>query len=214
MNKLNIAIYGDSFADPTWVKTFYKGWPELLSEHYDISNYALSGSGCWWSYDKFLETHQAHDLSIFVVTVPGRIHIEYNDKHLNLNPVTWPVWDGINMGEMYFRYFYSKKREDCFHNFMVRDLISRENVLVVPAFKESIDGHNGWSLCHFSDTETAFYGLKHSGTNEKRKCHLTKENNEMVYLKVLEAIQNKDKILSLAESDFCQPEGPLEKYWY
>jgi hypothetical protein len=212
-SKPTLAIYGDSFADPRWVENDYPAWSELLEENFTVTNFSFTGTGMWWSYDKFIETHEKFDTVVFVVTVPGRIHIECKDAHLNLNPATWPVWSGINMGDMYFRYFYSPKREDCFHKFMVDDILKRNNILVVPAFKESIPGHEGWSLCHLADTELAFYDLKHNGWNEKRKCHMTRENNRMVYNKVLEAVDNGSKILNLQESDFVPPADPLTMYW-
>lgn len=213
MNKSRLAIFGDSFADPNWVKNDYKAWVDLLANDYDVSNYALTGTGMWWSYDKFNSVYGNFDKYLFVVTVPGRIHIEYNDKHLNLNPVTWPVWDGVNMGEMYFRYFYSSKRELCFHNFMVSDLLTKDNVLVVPAFKESVQSYTDWSLCHFSDTELKHYGLVHAGGNENRKCHMSEENNFAVYIKAKQALLTNEKILSLTANDFVKPASPLNRYW-
>ncbi len=214
MNKKpKLAIYGDSFSDPSWVQNDYLSWPEMLEQKYNVKNYSLTGSSMWWSYDKFLETHASYDLAIFVVTVPGRIHVEYNNKHLNLNPSTWPVWDGINIGEMYFRYFYSSKRETAFHNFMVNDILQYQDVLVVPAFLESLPNLNSWSLCHYADLELQFYGLDHPGNNENRKCHLTKENNLMIYNKIINAIDNKDQILKLNPEDFVQPADPMECYW-
>lgn len=212
-NKPTLAIYGDSFGDPKWVENDYFAWPELLEQHYDITNYAFTGTGLWWSYDKFVETHKQYDYSIVVVTVPGRIHIECRDAHLNLNYNTWPVWDGLNVGELYFHYFYSQKREDRFHKFMVDDILTNDNVLVVPAFKESVADYTGWSLCHFSDTELAHYELEHNGWNERRKCHMTKENNEVVYQHVLESLTTGAKILNLQETDFVKPADPVSRYW-
>lgn len=210
--KLKLAIYGDSFSDPTWVSNTYMSWPELLANDYNITNYSQTGTSMWWSYDKFLNTHNKFDLAIFVVTVPGRIHVEYNDKHLNLNPSTWPVWDGINIGEMYFRYFYSSKRETAFHNFMVNDILQYQDVLVIPAFLESLPIQS-WSLCHYADLELQHYGLDHPGNNENRKCHLTKENNLMVYNKISKAIADKDQVLKLNKDDFVVPADPMEYYW-
>lgn len=213
MARPKLAIYGDSFADPTWVKQDYKAWTELLSQDYDISNYAYTGTSMWWSYDKFISTYGKCDKHIFVATVPGRIHIEYNDKHLNLNPTTWPVWSGVNIGEMYFRYFYSSKREGVFHNFMINDILTRDNVLVIPAFKESIPDLEGWSLCHFSDTELRHYGLVHAGANEHRKCHMSEENNKVIYTKVKTAVEAGDKLLKMDAADFVAPSSPLSRYW-
>jgi hypothetical protein len=212
-NKPTVAIFGDSFADPTWVNNDYLSWPELLTEQYDVTNYAMTGTSLWWSYNLFLEHYKKYDKCIFVVTVPGRIHIESTDKHLNLNPNTWPVWDGIPIGELYFRLFYSEKRETCFHKFMVNDILTADNVLVIPAFSESVPELKSWSLCHFADIELYHYGLVHPGSNENRKCHLSIENNQMVYNKITTAIAVGDKILQLSKEDFVVPTKPLEFYW-
>jgi hypothetical protein len=212
-SKPTLAIYGDSFGDPHWVKNDYLSWPELLENDYNITNYASTGTGMWWSYDKFVDTHQKYDQVIFVVTVPGRIYIESLDKHLNLNPSTWPIWRNIALGELYFRLFYSEKRENRFHKFMVDDLLTIDNVLVVPAFKESVDRNSGWSLCHLADTEQAYYNLKNTSRNENRKCHLTEENNKVVYNKIIDSLNLGVKILNLQESDFVTPSDPLTRYW-
>ena len=207
-----IGIYGDSFADPKWVSNSYDAWPELLSKDYKIKNYSLSGTSLWWSYNKFLETCNKIDYAIFVVTVPGRIHIEHNDKHLNLNPVTWPIWDGVSIGEIYFKYFYSNKRETSFHNFMVNDLLEYDKILLIPAFNESIPNYP-MSLCYLADMETDYYGLDHSGPNERRKCHLSKENNKVIYNKITAALEINSKVLTISESDFIVPSDSLEYYW-
>lgn len=210
-----IAIFGDSFADPKWVDpSKYNAWPELLAENYEVTNFSLSGSGMWWSYEKFLNLHKDFDYCIFVVTMPGRIYVESLDRHLNFNPITWPTWYGMNYGEVYFKHFYSQKREECFHNFMLGDILSHDNVLVIPAFIESMPNLATWSLCHLSDKEMEHYGLKHPGANEKRKCHLTKENNQVVYKKIVSAINNRENILTLTESDFVVPNDPMHFYWY
>jgi|TARA_B110000503_G_scaffold15544_2_gene21857 hypothetical protein len=210
--KITIGIYGDSFSDPNWVKNNYKAWPELLETDYTIKNYSLSGTSLWWSYNKFLETCDKIDYAIFVVTIPGRLHIDYQDQHINLNPISWPVWDGVSIGEIYFKYIYSDKRETAFHNFIVSDLLLYDKILIIPAFAESIPNY-AVSLCYYADKETAHYGLKNTGPNENRKCHLTKENNNMVYNKIISAMESKSKILTLSEYDYVVPKDPISQYW-
>lgn len=209
-----IAIFGDSFSDPTWANNDkYLAWPELLENNFSIKNYSLSGSGMWWSYKQWKQHHTQYDYCIFVVTIPGRIHIEPLDRHLNFNPTTWPRWFGINFGEMWFKYFYSEERENTFHNFMLEDILKHANTLLIPAFNESMPGINSISLCHLADLEMYGFGLTHAGTNERRKCHLTKENNTVVYEKIINNIE-KEKVLRLSESDFQLPSGSMSDYWF
>jgi hypothetical protein len=210
-----LVIFGDSFSDPTWAKNdFYKAWPELLADDYEITNKSLSGSSMWWSYKQFKEIQNDYDKCIFVVTIPGRIHIESLDRHLNFNETTWPRWFGINFGEMWFKYFYSQEREECFHNFMLKDIMESPNTLVIPAFVESIPGYDKWTLCHFADMEIYHYGMSHAGNNEKRKCHLTKENNLVIYNRIKSAFSNGDKVLPLCKEDYVVPADPMHKYWF
>jgi hypothetical protein len=208
-----IAIFGDSFSDPTWVKNNYLAWPELLEKDFKVTNFSLSGTGLWWSYRQFKKLHHDFDYCIFSVTMPGRVHIESLDRHLNLNPTTWPVWYGTNFGEMYFQYFYSEEREQCFHDFMVEDIKNTPNTLVIPGFIESMPTHDGWSLCHFADMEMYHYGLQHPGANENRKCHLSMENNKMVYSKILDAIDQSNNVLLLSKEDYVVPADPMSRYW-
>lgn len=214
MNK--IAIFGDSFADPKWARNdFYKAWPELLEQDATVDNFSLSGTGVWWSYKQYKKIHEDYDYNIFVLTIPGRIHIESLDRHLNFNPITWPVWYGTNFGEVYFKYFYSQEREECFHNFILNDLLQTKNTLVIPAFVESMPkGYSDWSLCHLADTEMYHYGMQHPGNNERRKCHLTKENNEVVYNKIKSAIASNESLLKLTNLDFVAPAEPMHRYWF
>lgn len=77
----SIGIYGDSFGtyslsgEPLFrQKGMSHHWSTLLKEQFKckLVNYALSGSSVYYSYKKFLETYQLHDLVIFLVTDPFR----------------------------------------------------------------------------------------------------------------------------------------------
>jgi hypothetical protein len=67
-----VAIYSDSWSDP---KVRYSNdpidniaWPDIISEHYNVTNYARAGTSIYYSYRKFLETHEDFNKIIFVVT--------------------------------------------------------------------------------------------------------------------------------------------------
>lgn len=80
--KINhLGIYGDSFGAPSKSGDFLsqqKGmqyhWSTLLTNEFNckFSNYSKSGSSVYYSYKKFLETYQNHDVIIFLVTSPDR----------------------------------------------------------------------------------------------------------------------------------------------
>lgn len=213
-----LAIFGDSFSDPRWTEnSWYKSWPELLEEEYTVTNFSKSGTSMWWSYKQFKENKDKFDLCIYVVTMPGRIHIESLDRHLNFNETTWPKWFGMNFGELWFKYFYSKEREECFQELMVNELYKCPNTLVVPAFVESIPGSDGdidWTLCHYADMEILHYGMRHAGANERRKCHLSRENNLMVFNKIKTALTTGANSISFKKEDYVVPSDPVHRYWY
>ena len=59
---MKIAIYGDSFADPTWNSNSYKSWPELLAESHDVTNFAEAGGSLWWSYYQLKQINKIDEL--------------------------------------------------------------------------------------------------------------------------------------------------------
>jgi hypothetical protein len=71
---MKLAIYGDSFADPSYADPEIQtaSWPGLLSHDYHLDNYALMGSSLYWSMQEFERTHEAYDRVVFVVTSAGR----------------------------------------------------------------------------------------------------------------------------------------------
>ena len=208
---MKILILGDSFSDPSWASNDYKAWPELLEEHYEITNLSVCGSSLWWSYTQFLKNKDQYDYVIFVVTVPNRIYLEADGLHLNINTNT--SFAHTTLENIYYRFFYSAEKEQFFHNSIVNEIIKSEKVLAIPAFAESIPGHTT-SLCHFSDMEAAFYKKDRPIIDDtKRKCHLGKESNHTIFNKIISAVDNNDKILSLSEKDFVNPAEPITYYW-
>lgn len=78
---MNIAIYGDSYADWSTPYNYYSPelrdrarstWSYLLQEYHSVTNYSLQGSSLYWSLRLFEESHSSHDRVIFVVTNWGR----------------------------------------------------------------------------------------------------------------------------------------------
>jgi hypothetical protein len=209
---MKIAIYGDSFADPTWNSNSYDSWPELLTNDHDITNLAKEGSSLWWSYKKFKDNHNKFDVNIFVATIHSRIYLERLDKHLNINQNSWPVASGVNLGKIYYQEFYSNDRESTFHQFLINDVLSTPNTIYIPAFEECVlDGN--LSLNHLALLEYAHYGIIEYIGKEDRKCHLTKENNWVVYKKILHAISERTNKFLLTQEDFVQPTDVFNYYF-
>jgi hypothetical protein len=210
----NIAIFGDSFSDPSLPVNNYSAWPELLSNNFSITNYSKHGSSLWWAYEQFKQHKDSYDYCIFTITLPGRLFLKSLNQHITFAESGWPMAHGINLGKTWFKYFYDKEREEVFHNFIVDDILKTPNTLVVPAFAESVHAYSGWTLCHLSDLERNHYKRPTISPDEKRKCHLTKENNLVVYNKILSALDNKDLLLTLTEADYVVPKDPAHFYWF
>jgi hypothetical protein len=86
----SIGLYGDSFGTFSLPNGYDTGfnfhWSKILEKslNWNITNYALSGSSVYESYNIFMQTHEKYDHNIFIVTIPGRYHkplkFKNNDK--------------------------------------------------------------------------------------------------------------------------------------
>ena len=70
---MNIAIFGDSFADSSINRDKFTSQTTYLSNDYNIKNFAKAGTSLWWSYEKFIKNYEKFDTIIFVATGYGRI---------------------------------------------------------------------------------------------------------------------------------------------
>ena len=212
---MKIAIYGDSFADPTWNSNSYKSWPELLAESHDVTNFAEAGGSLWWSYYQLKQINKNFDYNIFVGTIYSRIYIEDLNKHLSANSNSWPIVENkVNLGCLYFKHFFSHERDYHLCQLMIKDILTFNNTIYIPAFKESIPEQN-MQLCplnKFSALEEKHFKLK-KYSFDQRKCHLTKENNLVIYNKIIDAISNKSKTLELSEIDYKTPTDNVDLYF-
>jgi hypothetical protein len=208
-----IGIFGDSFSDPTWNQNNYDSWPELLASEYSVSNFSKSGSSLWYSYQKLKKHNTEFDVCIFVATVYGRFYLENLDIHLNINRNTWPVKHNVNLGKLYYEEFFSFDREVSFHNFMIADILNMPNVIFIPAYEECMLGKDCISLNHFANAELHHYGVLNYQGPDDRKCHLSKENNILVYNKILNAIKSKERTIPLSMDEFIVPSDVFNFYF-
>jgi hypothetical protein len=209
---MTVLLIGDSFSDPSWAKNNYKAWPELLAQDFEITNLSAQGTSTWWSFLKYQQHKSDFEKIIFTVTVPNRLYIESLDKHLTAVSSNW--FNGINLEQTYYKYFYSEAQSNFMQHHIVKELLTDTKVLIIPAFKESIPDHDGISLCHIADLESDYYNIPRPILRDnKRKCHLGRENNLMIYKKILQALQNSDKILRLTAEDFVIPTDPKSVYF-
>jgi hypothetical protein len=221
---MKIAIFGDSFADCLWFSKLKiqpqngPGWPELLAEQYDVINFAKGGTSLYYSYDLFCKHHSQFDRVIFVSSAAERfaVHLpESNDVfHIvpgtSLNQRMSELYHYktdlriIQAAEDYISYVLDTEKERIFGKLIIDDICrTRSDVLLLPAFW--IKDNHLIPLGHFSSMEQQYYKLSKDTINlnnltDLRKCHLTDENNQMVYQKIVDSINKKISSISISIS--------------
>ena len=218
-----------------------KAWVELFAENHEVTNFSASGSSLFYSYDLFCKHNKEFDYNIFLVTESNRItinspyerltHININSinfyRNTNLNPEEKKIIDAI---ENYYSIVHNQDYVNTCHRLMVDSLITiNPNTIIIPVFGESLMGSylnsliflSDWELCHITgklnnknyiqwkligDTGWSFVDYK--------KCHLTEENNKILYDKLIECINNKfTGLLNISINDFKQSHKDFEFYF-
>ena len=82
MDKLNIAVFGDSFADRDMnPKYMYpdredESWMKVLEDAgHRVTTFGRGGTSTWFSYENFMDHHKFYDAVIFCYSHHERIHI-------------------------------------------------------------------------------------------------------------------------------------------
>ena len=77
MNKMKIAIYGDSYASFCLDQpNNHRGqsWVDVIKEYHDVENFGRPGSSFFYSYEKYLENFNKFDYNIFIIANPNRFY--------------------------------------------------------------------------------------------------------------------------------------------
>lgn len=204
-------------------------WVEILErEGYEITNFAKFGTAFMFSYENFLKEHKNYDLNIFVLTAPQRTYVKALDG-IKLFGHTWADSEYKRVEQLPF---YPKKdihleilksvktylelwidQEMVTHtqHVLVNNLWNlAPDTIVIPAFSDSM------SQTVINLFYAAKYELKLVNEEEykkfdfgyldcRRKCHLSNENNMILGKKVLDAIVNKQKIVTLHIDELTKP---------
>lgn len=171
---MKIAIFGDSFAvneiengrvtDKKRVKNGFS-YTNELSKKYDVVNFAESGTGLFWSYEKYLEHAQDFDKVIFVASSNDRVLLQHDSKKylpLNWSYTNIPTnkadrqrirdgwkhiynrstvpysWDEARKHvQWYYRYIFNERQSNLMSKLMIQELEEDPNTLVIPAFQTS-----------------------------------------------------------------------------
>jgi hypothetical protein len=238
---MKIAIYGDSYGchkiDNVPGDTIDRGfsWPELLSKDNQVTNFSLGASSLFYSYQHFIKHHQDFDYNIFLVTQLHRLLVPRNyhgEVYKHIVPEKYK--DEMNDDDYRDDAFLENQEHDIiFHNLMV-DNIRRlnPNTLLIPTFPSSLDNAPGKSLFdiyifeqenipmanelfsnYFPVNKTLTDGISEYYYEDYKKCHLNKDNNIILYNKIINAINNKEEILNIDINDFKKPDMPFDYYF-
>jgi hypothetical protein len=243
---MKIGIFGDSYADSGDHECKHKlnqtlAWPEILSQQYDVENYAVSGSSFFYSVDQFNKHHSKYDKIIFVVT--GYDRFEFNSyvssicndftlrkfKHVqnltsvefaleglkesNANPI---IKSALETAKNYYIYINDDERNMYFHNLMLDDVQrTRPDAILIPAFSHSFPGKTvSVAMADIQTLENIHWGydpFDQINKTDIRYCHMTCENNEIFANDVISWINNNPMHLDI--SKYKKPVDAMSKYF-
>jgi hypothetical protein len=233
---MKIAVFGDSYTITNVMpgnEHLGLSWVEHLALSHEVTNFGESGTAFQWSYELFLENKDKFDYCILVVADPGRVYIKALQDipnkikgHFFASPEHIQAFKSITTDERILKildsidFWYNNWRDHTFEyhlrTLMVRDLLTYDNILVIPGFPLSVEGYGE---IYQNLTDIQFWELLQLDPNFnvhmmgcKRKCHLSEENNLVLFELVKQAIENKDKILKLDISKFKKPARSIDFY--
>jgi len=229
-----MAIYGDSFADPTSNTTSLeeKGWTNLLKKHYDVTNYAAYGSSVYYSYTNFINTQSQYDTIIFVTTNPGRWHIPYTignlDLHFNApttidsifkkfdSSITPTIYKKLKVLKDYYIYLQEGQEytvDETFCKLMIRDIRQiRPDAIIIPWNDMCAYQRFFWNC--FNDEINVEYlarNIFNSIFETNIICHVSSEVNQIIFENIKTALDTSKWELNLPEP-FIHPH-PFSYYF-
>jgi len=224
----------------TKFKSVGLGWPELLALKYKVKNYSAGGSGMFYSYDLFKHQHSNFDIIVYVPTqatrfpiylpdegairhmVPGFLanqapqEISRTKKHNRPNDLKV-----IEAAISYSLYILDVKKEKEMKHLMLAEIKrTRPDTIIIPAFEDDRKDQTDIDLSHISVVELSALGTSLDELRklanpllDVRKCHMTDENNRMLFHKILAAIETNETHIRLSQADLIKPVGPFTKYF-
>lgn len=208
---MKIAIYGDSFGSEVPIfQTYHNNlkkigdsWIALLKNDFMIDNYCESGSDYYFSFNNFLENYKKYDLNIFIKTSPHRLSITYKNKYIhnhNIDSSTAKLEKETDKNKIkileasinYFKYLQDEKKDLIISNLFTEKILNLDpSCLIIDSF-----GNNGLFNVTLMENDIWQFNPTYTRKDELldlRYCHMTQENNKIMYDKVKECIEKKTK---------------------
>ena len=225
---MKIAIFGDSYSSTYGdggVKP-YPSWSSMLAENYDVRNFSENGSSLYYMNLVFDKHQQDFDKIVFCITAPGRLEfkvdtLKNNSKyfpwyqhiptiHIIQSRLTIPELTELDKKRYKILYEYlleiqDVEQEQYHHTMLVKDIINqRPDTILIPGFPTSLTDQTDCleNITRFEDT---FFNKKTGFYRDSRSCHMSLENNKIIFNNVNETIVNNNNRISLNIKQFKQP---------
>lgn len=225
---MKIAIFGDSYSSTySYIDNNpYPSWSEMLSTKYDVVNFSENGSSLYYMKLLFDKHQQDFDKIVFCITAPGRL--EFKVATLENYPELTPWYQHIStihiikdrlkiphlteLDKKRYKLLYEYlleiqdfKQEEYHHLMMVKDIIKqRPDTLLIPAFPNSLTDQTD-CLEHVTIFEDKIFNKQTGSYKDSRLCHMSLENNKILFTIVEEAILNDKNRIDLDIKQFTDP---------
>ncbi len=228
---MKIAIFGDSYSSTySYIdENPYPSWSIMLAEEFDVTNFSENGSSLYYMKRLFDEHQTNFDKIVFCITGPGRL--EFKIDTLESYPELTPWYQHIStihiikdrlkipqlteLDKKRYKILYEYlleiqdfEQEQYHHLMMVKDIINqRPDALLIPAFPTSLMDQTE-CLEHITRFEDKVFDKEAGTYKDSRLCHMSLENNKIVFSIVKEAISNNKTRINLDIKQFVEP--PIE----
>lgn len=211
---MRINIFGASYAYPRQLyisddhpilndrrNKIGKPWSVLLSEKYIVNNYSVPGASTLYSYNKFLYNRRDADLNIFLTVPSNRLSVCHSKKYFHFygvdqaqdiyNKATSAEEKAIsNAAVEYYLNLFDPVQADQIDALIHQHIISLDPDCL---FLDTTQSKNSLRVIDNIESRSLNFKTREaikSLTLDLRYCHMTKENNQLVYDKVVNYIEH------------------------
>jgi hypothetical protein len=223
---MKIGIFGDSYAEKTSGDSAW--WRLLQKKHgHTVASYGTGGSSILYSVQLLRQHHTDYDFNIWCMTTPGRfsIPIPYTKEYFHstrfmntqgdmCSPIDHRVQVYIDLCREYLKHIFDWQDETLIGQALANYMLDQiPNLLIIPCFNVPINnGFNLYELCE-KELQALFPTQSvpdiYKKYQDKRDCHLTGVNNEILSDVITKNL--KPGIFYTSYNDFCFSNISLEE---
>jgi hypothetical protein len=223
---MKIGIFGDSYSSTYAYSEVnpYASWSMMLSKKYDVKNFSENGSSLYYMKLLFDTYQRDFDKIVFCITAPGRVtfnpdslkkkygtaYQHISTIHIIKSRLELPELTELDKKRYKILYEYlleaqDFEKEQYHHLMMVKDIINqRPDALLIPAFSTSLMDQTD-CLEDITVFEDKIFNKKTGFYKDNRLCHMSLENNKILFTIVEEAILNNKTRINLGITQFKEP---------